>query len=122
MGLDLILMDVKSIFADIRLQDIGPFLFWGLWFLALFSSLRGVDRRDEVAQLTYMGCMLGLGGVLILTLPIGVRSGYSEVGKLVVFTVLLILSSLRWMYTKKRSVIDMAVQRATTKNDTKAKS
>ena len=122
MGLELILIDVKSIFADIRLQDFGPILFWGLWFMALFSSLKGVDRRDEVAQVTYMGCMLGLGGVLILTLPIGVKSGYSEVGKLVVFTVLLIISSLRWMYTKKRSAIDIAVQRATAKDGTKAKS
>ena len=109
---EILLLDLKSLFTDIRPQDIGPIIFWMIWSIGLFSSLKGVDRRDEVAQVTYMGCLLALGAVVILTLPIGLVSVYGAVGKVVVFMLLLLCSSVRWMYVKKVSSMDPVGQAA----------
>ena len=109
---EILFLDLKSLFTDIRPQDIGPIIFWMIWSIGLFSSLKGVDRRDEVAQVTYMGCLLALGAVVILTLPIGLVSVYGAVGKVVVFMLLLLCSSVRWMYVKKVSSMDLVGQAA----------
>lgn len=109
---EILLLDIKSLFTDIRMQDIGPMIFWMIWSVGLFSSLKGVDRRDEIAQVTYMGCLLALGAVVVLSLPFGPTSIYGNVGKVVVSMVLLLCSSVRWMYVKKVSPIDLARQAA----------
>jgi hypothetical protein len=117
---EILLLDLKRLFMDIRPQDLGPMIFWMIWSVALFSSLKGVDRRDEIAQVTYMGCLLALGAVVILSLPLGSNSTYGSVGKVVVFMVLLLCSSVRWMYVKKVSPIDLA-RRAAMADGTKNK-
>lgn len=110
---EILLLDLKSLFTDFRPQDVGPLVFWALWSMGLFSSLKGVDRRDEVAQVTYMGCLLALGAVLILSLPIGIQSVYGGVGKVVVFMVLLLLASVRWMYIRKPAALKLGIQSGT---------
>lgn len=110
---EILLLDLKSLFTDFRPQDVGPLVFWALWSMGLFSSLKGVDRRDEVAQVTYMGCLLALGAVLILSLPIGMQSVYGAVGKVVVFMVLLLLASVRWMYIRKPASLKLGIQSGT---------
>ena len=113
MRLELFLIDVRQMLVDFRLQDFGPLLFWGLWSIALFSSLRGVDRRDEIAQVTYMGAVMSLGVVLILILSRwGTKQEYGPVGKIVVFAVLLLAPSVRWLFQKKRTELDVTFQDA----------
>jgi hypothetical protein len=110
LSFEFFMADLKGLVADFRIQTLGPFLFWGLWLCALLASLRGVDRRDEIAQVTYMGALMALGVMLILVLPIGIKSQYGPVGRVIVFSVLLLIPSLRWMYVKKRTAFDVALQ------------
>ena len=110
MILELFLLDIKGLFTDFRVKDLGPLVFWGLWFSALLGSLRGVDRRDEIAQVTYMGVIMAIGVSLILVLPFGAKSQYGPMGKMTIFTILLVIPSLRWMYVKKRTAFDESLQ------------
>ena len=112
MRFELFLIDLRGLVTDFRVQDLGPMVFWGLWFIALFASLRGVDRRDEISQVTYMGSIMALGVMLILVLPFGVKSQYGPIGKMVVFSILLLVPSLRWMYVKKRTAFEVSIQEA----------
>jgi peptidoglycan/LPS O-acetylase OafA/YrhL len=119
---ELFLLDLRQMFSDFRAQDFGSLVFWGLWLGALFASLRGVDRRDEIAQLTYMGTIMAIGVVLILILPFGVKSPYGPLGKVVVFSILLLCPSVRWLLRKRRSELDATFQEAiATKKSGKSK-
>jgi hypothetical protein len=112
MRIEILLLDLKGIVSDFRPQDMGGAVFWGLWILALCASLRGVDRRDEIAQVTYMGAMMALGVTLILELPFKMKTSYGAVGKIVIFSILLLLPSLRWMFFRRASVLDQAMTKA----------
>ena len=112
MRLEIFLLDLKGLVTDFRMQDLGPLLFWGLWIGALLASLRGVDRRDEVAQVTYMGALMALGVTVILVLPVKTGFSYGPVGKMVVTFIVLLIPSVRWMFVKKRTVLEQAMQKA----------
>jgi hypothetical protein len=112
MRFEILLVDLKGIIADFRPQDLGGAVFWGLWIMALCASLRGVDRRDEIAQVTYMGALMALGVTLILELPFKMKTSYGAVGKIVIFSILLLLPSLRWMFFRRASALDQAMSRA----------
>jgi hypothetical protein len=109
---ELFLLDLRQMLTDFRAQDFGSLMFWALWLVALFSSLRGVDRRDEIAQVTYMGAIMALGVMLILILPFGVKSHYGPMGKFVVFSILLLCPSVRWLMRKRRSELDASFHEA----------
>jgi hypothetical protein len=55
---------------------------------------------------------MALGVMLILVLPFGVKSQYGPIGKMVVFSILLLVPSLRWMYVKKRTAFEVSIQEA----------
>jgi hypothetical protein len=110
---EILLLDLKGIFTEVRPQDFGGLVFWVLWIIAVLASLRGVDRRDEIAQVTYMGAVMALGVVLILILPFGSKNSYGPIGKVVVFSILLLVPSIRWIFVRKRTYLDQVVQNAT---------
>ena len=116
MRFEILLADLKGIVTDFRPQDLGGAFFWVLWIVALCASLRGVDRRDEIAQVTYIGCLMALGVVLILELPFKMKPNYGTSGNIVIFSILLLLPSLRWMLFKKTSALDYAMSNATDSN------
>lgn len=112
MRLEIFLLDLKGLLIDFRMQDLGPMLFWGLWIGALLASLRGVDRRDEIAQVTYMGALMALGVTVLLVLPQHTGFTYGPIGKMVVVFIVLLIPSVRWMFVKKRTVLEQAMQKA----------
>ncbi len=119
MQFEILLLDLKAMFADIRPHDFGPMVFWGIWSIALFSSLRGVDRRDEIAQVTYMGVLMTLGAFLFLVLPLGQTERKSAVEKIVILALVLLIPSLRWMFERKKSELDKALVNAWSANKNK---
>jgi hypothetical protein len=112
MGLELILMDIRGIFADIRPHDLGPFFFWGLWVLVVFSSLRGVDRRDELAQVTFMAMTAAFGVLYVMVFPIGKAQNSSPQKQIILFSVLILVPSIRWMMKRSYSDLDRRVVEA----------
>ncbi|MCX6126095.1 MAG: hypothetical protein NTV34_15285, partial [Proteobacteria bacterium] len=77
MSFEIILLDLKSMFRDVRPHDFGPILFWSLWFWIVLAPLKGIDRRDELAQITYMGVVAAFGVLFLLVFPLGRPSTYS---------------------------------------------
>lgn len=114
LSLEIILMDLKGILNDFRPHQIGPFFFWSMWFIIVFSSLRGVDRRDELAQLTYMAVTAAFGVVFLFMLPIGRPPQYSSHDQIVLFFILLVVPSLRWMVRRDVSELEMRIADAMT--------
>ena len=117
MRFEILAADLKALLLDFRLQDIGGMVFWGLWIFAVLASLRGVDRRDEIAHVTYMAVLMALGVVLILELPFKMKADYGPIGKLLIISILLLVPSLRWLFVKKRTHLDQAMVKARALND-----
>ena len=113
MRFEILLIDLKGILTDFRLQDLGGAVFWGLWIMALCASLRGVDRRDEIAQVTYMGVLMALGVMLILELPFKMKTTYGAVGQIVIFAIVLLVPSLRWLFFKRATGLDQVMSKVT---------
>ena len=108
---EIILIDLKGIFADFRPHDFGTFVFWALWIWIVFASLKGVDRRDELAQVTYMAVVSAFGVLFILVFPLGRPPTYSPHGQIILFGALLLIPSLRWMMSRKLTDLDKRMQR-----------
>ena len=112
MYFDLFLRDIRGLFSDLRPHDFGPLFFAIMWSFILFSSLRGVDRRDEVAQLTYMGVVASFGVLFFMVFPIGRSVHWAPATQIMLFAILLLIPSIRWMVRKKRTALDIAVEAA----------
>jgi len=69
MEFGMVLADLKSVVADLRPHHFAPIVLWGFWFIALFTSLKGVDRRDDITQIGYVAVILALGVILLIALP-----------------------------------------------------
>ena len=112
MNFEIILIDIKGILSDFRPKDLGPFFFWGMWFAVLLSSLRGVDRRDEIAQVTYMAVVSGIGVIFLLVFPLGQHQNYTPHGQITLFLFLVMLPSLRWLMRRKITELDLRLKSA----------
>ena len=110
LSLEIIMMDLRGIVSDFRPHHVGPFFFWAMWLATLFSSLRGVDRRDELAQLTYMAVLAALGVLFLFVFPLGRSKQYGPHEQIVLFSILLLIPSLRWIMVRKVSDLDARVQ------------
>ena len=110
--LELFLRDIRGVFFDLDLRDFGPILFFSIWCVVLFVPLRGIDRRDELAQFTYVGSVAAYGVIFLMTFPIGRATELSPTSKIVVFSLFLLASSIRWMVRKKFTALDVAVAAA----------
>ena len=117
MFFELLLMDIRGLFSDLRPHDFGPPFFWTMWALIVISSLRGVDRRDEIAQVTYMAFVSAFGVVFILVFPIGRPQAYTPLTQIVLFSVLLIVPSLRWMMRRRLTDLDRRLAEAKAKKE-----
>jgi hypothetical protein len=106
MSYEIIIMDIKRILADLRPHDFGPFFFWTMWLCAILASLRGVDRRDELAQATYMAFISALGVLFLLVFPIGRSNNYSAKGQIIMFAITLIVPSVRWAMRRQVTEFD----------------
>jgi hypothetical protein len=112
MSFSVFIADLKEIFATLRFDELSPIFFVGLWLMALFASLRGIDRRDEMAHVTYVAVLLAIGIFLFYGLPFGARNSHGRLPKLSMFIFLIILPSLRWMYQRKRTDLDDAISKS----------
>jgi hypothetical protein len=117
--LEIIMIDLRGILNDFRPHQFGPFFFWSMWLVIVFSSLRGVDRRDELAQLTYMAATAAFGVVFLFMLPIGRPPQYTAHDQIVLFFILLIVPSLRWMV--RRHITELELKIANAMNEGKVK-
>lgn len=102
MGLSLVLDDLRSVLAGLRPTDFGPMIFGLLWVVILIVGLKGVDRRDEVTEFTYLAVMVALGATFMLGLPLASESSHSPLGIFLVVSALYALSSLRWILFKNK--------------------
>lgn len=120
MSFELITMDLRGILRDFRPHDFGPFFFWSMWLWIVFSSLRGVDRRDELAQITYMAIVAAFGVLFLLVFPIGRSRTYTPHGQIILFSILLLVPSIRWMMRRKITELDRRLATAISekKNET----
>jgi hypothetical protein len=112
MSFSVFIADLKEIFATLRFDELSPIFFVGLWLMVLFASLRGVDRRDEMAHVTYVAVLLAMGIFLFYGLPFGTRNSHGHLPKLSMFIFLIIVPSLRWMYQRKRTDLDDAISKS----------
>ena len=106
------LKDLRGMFTDLRPHDFGPLFFMIMWAVILFSSLKNVDRRDEIAQLTYMGVLAAFGVLFFMVFPIGRSTKWEPTRQIMLFAALLLIPSVRWMVRKKKSDIDLALEAA----------
>lgn len=106
-----VIPDIRGMFSDLRIPDLAPLFFALLWMISLVISLRGVDRRDEIAHVTYVCVMLAIGVVMFFGLPFGSKAAYSESTRLILFLALVIFPSLRWIFEKKRTIADGPVSK-----------
>lgn len=112
MFFELMLMDLKGMLSDIRPHDFGPSFFWGMWFILVAASLRGIDRRDEIAQLTYMAFCSAFGVLFILVFPIGRPKNYTPTDQIIIFSMLILIPSIRWMMRRRITELDRRVAAA----------
>ena len=112
MFFELMSKDVHGIFADLRPQDFGTPFFWTMWSIILISSLRGVDRRDEIAQITYMAFVSAFGVLFLMVFPLGHPKTYTPAGELMVFCMLILIPSIRWMMRRRFTDLDRRVAAA----------
>lgn len=119
MNFDIIFVDLKGILTDFRPRDLGPYFFWAMWLSIVFASLRGVDRRDEIAQVTYMGVVAAFGVLFLLVFPVGRPPKYSPEGQIILFLVLLMAPSLRWLMRRRITDLDRRLQSANIENGKK---
>ena len=110
MGFQIFLTDLRSIFTDLDIRDLGRMLLWAFWFTVLLASLKGVDRRDELAQVTYMAVLAAFGVVFVLVFPIGVKSEYGPQSQLILFLMMLMVASVRWIVQRRVSDLDRRIQ------------
>ena len=106
MFFELFTRDLHGMFSDIRPHDFGPAFFWIMWIAAVAASLRGVDRRDEIAQLTYMAFCSAFGVLFIMVFPIGRSKSYSSTEQVIIFSILLLIPSIRWMMRRRVTDLD----------------
>lgn len=112
MFFELMLRDLRGIFTDLRPQDFGPPFFWTMWSIILLSSLRGVDRRDEIAQITYMSIVAAFGVIFLMIFPLGHSRTFTPAGQLVLFGVLILFPSIRWLVRRQFTELDRRVAAA----------
>lgn len=110
MSFEIILIDLRSIFRDVRPHDFGHIFFWSMWFWIVLASLKGVDRRDELAQITYMGVVAAFGVLFLLVFPLGRPSTYTAQGKITLFMLLLLVPSVRWLMRRRITDLDRRLQ------------
>jgi hypothetical protein len=109
MFFELLLMDLKGMFDDIRPHDFGPSFFWAMWIVLVIASLRGIDRRDEVAQITYMAFCSAFGVLFVLVFPIGRPKNYAPTEQIIIFSMLVLIPSIRWMMRRRVTDLDRRV-------------
>ncbi len=113
MSFEIIFTDLKNILSDFRPHDVGPFFFWCMWLLILCAPLKDVDRRDELAQLTYMAIVAAFGVLFVFVFPIGRVDKISADEQIVLFSILLLGPSIRWMMHRRISELEARILAAT---------
>lgn len=119
MFFELMMRDLRGIFADLRPHDFGTPFFWVMWLTIVAASLRGVDRRDEIAQITYMAFVSAFGVLFLVIFPIGHPKKYTPAGQLILFCILLLIPSVRWMLKRRLTELDRRVAEAKSEAKTK---
>jgi uncharacterized membrane protein YfhO len=106
MSYEIIFVDIRGIFSDFRPHHVGPAFVWRMWLWIVISPLKGVDRRDELAQITYMAVVAAFGVLFLLVFPIGRPKVYSPPAQIILFLVLLVVPSIRWVIRRKVTDLD----------------
>jgi glycerol uptake facilitator-like aquaporin len=98
--------EIKEWVAELMAIHPAIFIFSLIWVVALFSSLRGVDRRDEVAHLTYATAFMGMA-VFMFVLANGPLSGRTNPAATVMFCTLTpLIAALRWGLQRRVSALE----------------
>lgn len=110
MSFEILLSDLRAILTDFRLQDLGVPVFWGMWLSILFASLRGVDRREEITQVTYVAVVAAMGVFLLFMFPLGRKPVYSVHAQILIFLLILTAPSVRWLIKRRDSELDRRIR------------
>lgn len=84
----LIVSDLKAATAELKPLDVLPIIVWSLWIGALISSLKRIDLRDDVTQLSYIGIISALGVILIAGVPAALGKPFVIRDSLILFVCL----------------------------------
>jgi hypothetical protein len=93
----LIVSDLKAATAELKPLDVLPIIVWSLWIGALMSSLKRIDLRDDVTQLSYIGIISALGVILIAGVPAALGKPFVIRDSLILFVCFALAARLRWL-------------------------
>ncbi len=96
----IIITDVRDGFMGITAEDLTRSVFFCLWLLTILIPLRGVDKRDHVAGMTYVLFSLGTGTALVLAVPQKLIGNPPPTTTLSILAVMAMASSFRWRWRK----------------------
>lgn len=62
--------DLKLAISSLQIDDLAPILLWACWLGILLIKLKGIDIRDDVTKICYVGVIFSIGCVMLIGLPV----------------------------------------------------
>ena len=108
--------DIRAWWAEVLTYHPTPVVFGVFWLIMVMLSLKGVDRRDDLAHLTYAITLMAIGVSLYITGSAIAHSKPTAASILVVSSLTAAIAGLRWGFLRGTSVPLLAHQKI---NETK---
>lgn len=106
-------LDIKGWLLDSIAINPVPLIFVFFWIVLLLTSLRGVDRRDEIAHVTYAGVFLALA-IVMLVGSISSASKPNSASSIVFCAMALLIPGFRWGAQRSKSAVEFMEQKTKT--------
>jgi hypothetical protein len=105
MTASVLMTDIKDLILDSTRLSPVPLICVVIWIILVSTSLKGVDRRDELAHLTYVTVLVASGALLYI-LAQGIRSReISPTAMLTVSAAAAVIAGLRWDLQRRSSAM-----------------
>jgi hypothetical protein len=95
--LGLFIADLRLAFTSFQLSDFAPFILWSCWLLVLFTSLKGVDTRDDIVRLNYIAVIAAMGCALLVVLPTIWGEFKGSLESLLLAVLFVVSAQIRWI-------------------------
>lgn len=87
-------------------------IFCAFWLLILLISLKGVDRRDDLAHLTYSITLMAIGVCMYAATGLVAMSQISVWNFIIVGAMTAIIAGLRWGVRRESSALEFTSQKS----------
>lgn len=104
--------DVKGWLLSFMAFHPTPILFAVFWIILMLLSLKGVDRRDELAHLTYAVTLMAIGICMYFSASLVASRKVTPQEVVILCAVSAVISGLRWGMRRQSSALEFMEQKS----------